>query len=1117
MTAPMISPIPDQVATKNKAFLYTPTVSGNPSPDLRIVALVGRNAHITPPAINFPPSPRADVDDFVTPMPGGSPVTFLHITGDSNESGFGTSDGDLYILHIRNNQVWADRYDKDLNRLMTQSVMVPKPSETHALLCIGGFEVSDGFYFVVAARARASVPGDQTTATFYKYNFSLQRVPSKDITVTFREREFFITFGRKEYYNYYSGLEPSFRGARSLNYSNLDLSQQCIYNDTNIWPSVYPDVDFYMNGTAFKIQDGSPPRINRVAARSFQINRDHQGLGAQLNDGSTVIIYRLRTRRYRASTDDRYVLYGSDGNFLYVAGGKTTLNRDDSSVTDHMPGRVFPSRDGGAWVINDTVYYNVNADRVTSNDGIGTLVFYPALPNGISFDGSEIKGTSISDNNRHSFLELYGRNTDGVDSEAFSINTWTEGAVPNPVRNPKYELGAGSVKVSWDAPLGGQPILEYQIALPHSRDQSRISTLRVSAGTNTSYSFTGLSSGLHIGEIRARNKNGWSEAIRIITRVFDGIPPAPKITSITPSEDSFTITWTQSSPTSNLDDHEIRYALVSQDYPDTWIKVPRNSSTYTVSNLSPGTYKVQFRSVNPLGAGPADEETTTLAAPPTEVTSFTSSIATKSVTFKWKAPLAGSPILRYEIRHALDSANYPDGWIQVPLTSVDADGFFTYTAAGLSDFSAYKGQVRAINAQGQGEISELRSIVPRPVIVPGKASISKITSQDQQLTVQWDAITTGAPLEYYEIIYARSDQPYPTDIDNNEVWQRVSGDGSALSFVIGMLTNGIEQKVKVRGVNIFGAGPSSDEVKATPLPEPPSRPRALSIDSQDRSLIVTWLAPVSDDATSYEIRHALSSVVFKDSDWTDIGNVLTYTIPNLNNGDTHKVEVRAKNIGGAGPSSGVSAIVGGDPPVIADISPQQLFIGQPYEFTPSVKGTLPITLSVLNNVLPSGITFDGTKFSGTPTTVQDVTSTLNAKNVVSTDSEQIEFVVSARRQPSSVQNLSFVPKDASGDLSFEAPLIGAPITRYEIRYALLSDDFPTTWTSIGTMLKTTLTGLVNNLTYKIEARAVNDIGEGPLSQITGTPYDPSLTVPDPPTIQVIRGDASVRIIIHNRL
>ncbi|MET0448127.1 MAG: fibronectin type III domain-containing protein, partial [Aeromicrobium sp.] len=229
-----------------------------------------------------------------------------------------------------------------------------------------------------------------------------------------------------------------------------------------------------------------------------------------------------------------------------------------------------------------------------------------------------------------------------------------------------------------------------------------------------------------------------------------------------------------------------------------------------------------------------------------------------------------------------------------------------------------------------------------------------------------------------------------------------SGTTSATSFRVPGLDNALDYTVTVTPSNTLGAGDGQSVVVAPPAA--PSVPTALAAVPSDQRVTVTWSAPVSTGGSpvSYELRTRAAG-----GEWSEPAPATSpTTLDGLANGEVLDVEVRA-----------------------------------------------------VNRVLSS----DWVSISGTPRTVADVPSILNA-----------------------------VPGDRSATVSWAAPEWngGAEITGWIVEHRVLGTE---AWIAsdpvAASELQATVSGLRNGTEYEFRVAAVNPAGTSePSWWIWATPF-----------------------------
>jgi len=139
------------------------------------------------------------------------------------------------------------------------------------------------------------------------------------------------------------------------------------------------------------------------------------------------------------------------------------------------------------------------------------------------------------------------------------------------------------------------------------------------------------------------------------------------------------------------------------------------------------------------------------------------------------------------------------------------------------------------------------------------------------------------------------------------------------------------------------------------------------------------------------------------------------------------------------------------------------------------------------------------------------TFTVHATNGIGDSPESAtSAAVTPTGAPVAPTSVTVTPADESVKVSFPVPGdAGSTITGYQV-----STDGGLTWATLnaataGGVVRGTVTGLVNGVTYSIEVRAVNANGVGGAS--AAQPVTPA-TLPDAPTgVSAVRGDASAQV------
>ena len=169
-----------------------------------------------------------------------------------------------------------------------------------------------------------------------------------------------------------------------------------------------------------------------------------------------------------------------------------------------------------------------------------------------------------------------------------------------------------------------------------------------------------------------------------------------------------------------------------------WTEVPNSgasTTSYTVSSLTNGTaYKFKVRAVNANGDGAESAESgeVTPSAKPAKPTGLTVTAGNGSATLSWTAGNnGGSAITGWKyIKHSNNS--WDSGWTEVPNSGASTT---SYTVPSLTNGTAYKFKVRAVNANGDGAESDESGAVTPSAPVSATLTASGVTATTATLAI----------------------------------------------------------------------------------------------------------------------------------------------------------------------------------------------------------------------------------------------------------------------------------------------------------------------------------------------------------------------------------------------
>ena len=185
---------------------------------------------------------------------------------------------------------------------------------------------------------------------------------------------------------------------------------------------------------------------------------------------------------------------------------------------------------------------------------------------------------------------------------------------------------------------------------------------------------------------------------------------------------------------------------------------------------------------------------------------------------QWEAPTSdgGSLITAYDLRHIETSEDetVDANWTEVENVWPTADGELEYGLRGLTNGTEYDVQVRAVNANGDGDWSATVTGTPE-LSEKTRATIVAVRGDDGAVAVTWNAPTEVVdPITVYHVRYILTsadesvDTNWTVDDDAWTVGQQEYG--------ITGLTNGVAYDVQVRAVDSYGDGAWSATASATP-------------------------------------------------------------------------------------------------------------------------------------------------------------------------------------------------------------------------------------------------------------------------------------------------------------
>ena len=361
---------------------------------------------------------------------------------------------------------------------------------------------------------------------------------------------------------------------------------------------------------------------------------------------------------------------------------------------------------------------------------------------------------------------------------------------------------------------------------------------------------------------------------------------------------------------------------------------------------------------------------------------------------------------------------------------------------------------------------------------------------------------------------------YEVSSDGGATWSPLPTDGSGpFTATVSGLANGTPYALQVRADNSVGAGPIATAASTTP-DVAPTAPGPVTAVAGKNSIDLSFTAPADNGGTAvtgYQVSTD-GGVSFSPLKVDDSGSVITATVSGLTHGTDYAVQVRAVNGAGTGAATTANVVdptgVPSAPRAVAS-TPGNASLAVEFQ-APADNGGLAIT--GYQTSIDDGDTWVDATVTGDDvldTTVTGLTNgtlytvevrALNADGASAAGIAGPKTPVTVAGAPTVIRQL---PENGSIQLSFAAPDDGgSPISYYQVstdggatwNYALPYQDNP---------LTVNVSGLTNGTSYRLQLRALNDVGDG--AAVTAAAATPS-TTPDAPTgVTAVSGDASATV------
>ena len=436
-------------------------------------------------------------------------------------------------------------------------------------------------------------------------------------------------------------------------------------------------------------------------------------------------------------------------------------------------------------------------------------------------------------------------------------------------------------------------------------------------------------------------------------------------------------------------------------------------------------------------------------------------------------------------------AHHPvTGWMRLDGGAADPLTANTFPHTGLEIDTLYHYQVRGVNAQGNVGAYSARANEVAGQNAPDRPSLTA-TAGYQVITVTWPAVTNATSY----VLYAW-----------DQTWSLIDT-VTGTSYPHTGLTVGQTYYYQARAMNANGVlGALSALANATVLASPNiSEPSSFNAARGDEQVTLTWGAPANTAGLTiarYEYRYVESGGAFPTT-WPDAVNVLTVTVPGLDNGTQYNFEVRAVSetdaVGNTASRSATPSTVPGAPTLTATAGYQRIVLSWT---APTSNGGAAITSYRIERENDDGMwgspaTVPGSVLTRTFTGLQNATEytyrifAINVAGDSDWTSASAITLANPISAPGSPTGLTPTAGHGSVTLTWTEPVFngGAAVTAYSYRYTK-ADPAPTNWTGWfgnGTDLMVEISPLDPGVEYDFEVTATNSAGTGPAAEASATP------------------------------
>jgi titin len=512
--------------------------------------------------------------------------------------------------------------------------------------------------------------------------------------------------------------------------------------------------------------------------------------------------------------------------------------------------------------------------------------------------------------------------------------------------------------------------------------------------------------------------------------------------------------------------------------------------TCTIGELTNGReYSVTLTASNAFGTSAASASlTVTPKTTPDAPTAISATGSSTQLALTWSAPVntGGSPITGYKIERSTLAA---PTWVTAIANTASATTSATLT--GLTNGTLYNIRITAINAVGEGALSDVATGTPRGAPSAPNAPTGDGSAASAFLT--WSApANNGAPITDYEIASATSNTgPWTSFVDDPT---------SATAATVTGLTNGTPYFFRVRAINAVGNGEwSAASLAITPATRP-NAPQLTGVApdvGQPGRLTLTFTAGATGGSPITGYEYSINA----GTSWSALVGTSNLSISGLTNGVSYSVQIRAINAQGVSVASNPLAgapTAPADPPVISGVVAGDGQLAISFS-APANNGGSAVT-GYKYQIQVSGVWSSPFNVSNSPFTITGLNNAqfYSIRMLSSNSGGDGTWSASATGTPFTIPSTPVItgitPGNGSLALAYTVDTNGSEITALE--YSL--DDGANWIRSTAVTSPFVINGLVNGTSYTPQIRVINGAGSSPATIATSRtpftrPFAPAIT------------------------